>query len=56
VRKAQFEARTGLSWAAAEPAVHQLLNRGLAVEEQGCLVPTELGWRFSNESQALFLP
>ena len=56
VLRSQFEARTGLPWVQAEPAVQELLSRGLAVEEQGRLVPTELGWRFSNESQAIFLP
>ena len=56
VRKSQFEARTGLPWAEAEPAARELIARGLAVEDQDRLVPTELGWRFSNESQAIFLP
>jgi oxygen-independent coproporphyrinogen-3 oxidase len=56
VRKTQFEARTGLPWVEAEPAVRKLIAKGLAVEVQDRLVPTELGWRFSNESQAIFLP
>lgn len=56
VQKSQFEARTGLDWAFVSQRVDELLSRGLAVEEQGRLVPTELGWRFSNESQAIFLP
>jgi coproporphyrinogen III oxidase-like Fe-S oxidoreductase len=56
VRKSQFEARTGLPWSRAEPAVRKLLAGGLAREERELLVPTELGWRFGNESQAIFLP
>lgn len=56
VQKSQFEARTGLDWAFVSQRVDELLSRGLAVEEEGRLVPTELGWRFSNESQAIFLP
>jgi coproporphyrinogen III oxidase-like Fe-S oxidoreductase len=56
VQKSQFEARTGLDWAFVSQRVDELLSRGLAVEEKGRLVPTELGWRFSNESQAIFLP
>ncbi len=56
VQKSQFEARTGLDWAIVSKRVDELLSKGLAVEEKGRLVPTELGWRFSNESQAIFLP
>jgi putative oxygen-independent coproporphyrinogen III oxidase len=56
VRKSQFEARTGLAWDIVAQRVGQLLDRGLLSEEPDWLVPTELGWRFSNESQALFLP
>ena len=56
VQKSQFEARTGLDWAMVSKRVDELLSKGLAVEEKGWLVPTELGWRFSNESQAIFLP
>jgi oxygen-independent coproporphyrinogen-3 oxidase len=56
VRKSQFEARTGLAWDVVAQRVAQLLDRGLLREEQDWLVPTELGWRFSNDAQALFLP
>jgi oxygen-independent coproporphyrinogen-3 oxidase len=56
VRKSHFEARTGLAWDIVAQRVGQLLDRGLLSEEPDWLVPTELGWRFSNESQALFLP
>jgi len=56
IRKSQFEARTGLPWAVVADRVNELLSRGLLTEERGWLIPTELGWRFSSESQALFLP
>jgi oxygen-independent coproporphyrinogen-3 oxidase len=56
VRKAHFAARTGLPWNVVEERVNQLLARGLATDEDGWLRPTELGWRFSNDSQAIFLP
>jgi oxygen-independent coproporphyrinogen-3 oxidase len=56
VRKSQFEPRTGLAWELVAQRVGQLLDRGLLSEQQDWLVPTELGWRFSNESQAVFLP
>ena len=56
VRRSQFEARTGLAWEVVVQRVGQLLDRGLLREEQDWLVPTELGWRFSNDAQAVFLP
>lgn len=56
VCKSQFAARTGLPWSAVEERVGQLLARGLATDEGERLIPTDLGWRFSNESQAIFLP
>jgi oxygen-independent coproporphyrinogen-3 oxidase len=56
VRKALFEARTGLAWAVVADRAAELVARGLAEDQGERLAPTELGWRFSNESQALFLP
>lgn len=56
VRKSQFEGRTGVAWTSVAPRVDALLLKGLAVDEGDWLTPTELGWRFSNESQAIFLP
>jgi len=56
VRKSQFEARTGLAWSFVDERVAELVSRGLVTDENGWLVPTGLGWRFSNESQAIFLP
>ena len=56
VRKDQFGPRTGLGWASVAEPVAQLIAKGLYLEEPNRLVPTELGWRFGNECQALFLP
>jgi putative oxygen-independent coproporphyrinogen III oxidase len=56
VRKSEFEARTGLAWATVAGRAAELVARGLALDEGGSLRPTELGWRFGNESQAVFLP
>jgi coproporphyrinogen III oxidase-like Fe-S oxidoreductase len=56
IQKSLFERRTGLPWATVADRVDELVSRGLAADQEGWLVPTELGWRFSNESQALFLP
>jgi len=51
-----FEPRTGLPWAFAHDAVSEAKERGLLQQQGQRLVPTELGWRFVNEIQALFLP
>ena len=56
VQKSQFERRTGIPWEHAENRVSRLLEKGLLIEQHGRLVPTELGWRFSNDCQAIFLP
>jgi len=56
VRKSEFEARTGLPWPVVAERVGQLRSKGLVTDDGERLVPTELGWRFVNESQALFLP
>lgn len=56
VRIGDFGPRTGLDWSAAEPAVAAAVERGLLERRDGRLVPTDTGWRFVNETQALFLP
>ncbi|MFC1688399.1 radical SAM family heme chaperone HemW [Pseudomonadota bacterium] len=56
VKKSQFEPRTGVSWADVESRVDSAIEKGLLEEENGLLVPTALGWRFTNEIQVLFLP
>jgi oxygen-independent coproporphyrinogen-3 oxidase len=56
VRKDQFEPRTGVAWDEVSGPVSQAIEKGLLKDENGVLAPTDLGWRFSNEIQALFLP
>ena len=56
VRKSQFTARTGIAWELVSGSVNIALERGLLKEENELLEPTELGWRFVNETQAIFLP
>jgi oxygen-independent coproporphyrinogen-3 oxidase len=56
VDKAHFTARTGLSWETVAERVQMAVDRGLLQDEGSRLAPTELGWRFSNETQEIFLP
>ena len=56
VVKEQFETRTGLAWDAVSGRVKEALGKGLLRDGNGVLSPTDLGWRFVNETQALFLP
>ena len=51
-----FEARTGLPWRHAESRVQTAIKKGLLEESDGRLKPTELGWRFVNDIQQIFLP
>ena len=53
---ARFERRTGIPWGEVSGQVAAALEIGLLIEENGNLRPSELGWRFSNETQAIFLP
>ncbi|MFC1720378.1 radical SAM family heme chaperone HemW [Pseudomonadota bacterium] len=56
VLKSQLQPRTGVAWSEVSGRVQIAVEKGLLREENGVLSPTELGWRFSNEIQALFLP
>jgi len=56
VDKKQFSARTGLPWSSVAARAETAVTKGLLEEDERWLRPTELGWRFSNETQALFLP
>lgn len=56
VSKTEFRERTGIAWESVQGRARQAIERGLLKEEGDLLVPTELGWRFVNESQAVFLP
>lgn len=56
VRIQQFEPRTGLPWAEVEGRVTSLIDKGLLVEQGDRLAATEIGWRFVNDMQSVFLP
>ena len=52
-----FESRTGLPWTTVAPAIAAAQSRGLlAPGAGGRWAPTELGQRFLNDLQAMFLP
>ena len=51
-----FSSRTGLPWAAVEPAVRRLMARDLIVEDRGYYRASPLGWRFLNDVLLSFLP
>jgi len=51
-----FSSRTGLPWAAVEPAVRRLIDRELIVEDGGHYRASPLGWRFLNDVLLSFLP
>ena len=52
---ADFEARTGLSMGAAQPALGIASGRGLLQATAEGWRPTDLGSRFLNDLQASFL-
>ena len=56
VKKAQFSVRTGVAWQDVSGRVDAAIDKGLLKEQDGLLMPTDLGWRFVNETQAIFLP
>jgi putative oxygen-independent coproporphyrinogen III oxidase len=56
VLKEQLEPRTGIAWNEVSARVSEAIEKGLLMDESGVLAPTGLGWRFSNEIQAIFLP
>lgn len=51
-----FETRTGGRWEALHPALGIALQRGLLTQQEERCLPTDLGWRFLNDLQTLFLP
>ncbi len=50
-----FTARTGLPWGVVESRVQQAVDKGLLELAQKRLRPTDLGWKFVNDIQQLFL-
>ena len=51
-----FTERTGLPLSTIEPALQQAEQRGWLVRQAGQVVPTERGFDFLSDMQALFLP
>jgi oxygen-independent coproporphyrinogen-3 oxidase len=56
VARDAFESRTGLDWAELEPRLRLGVEKGLLAWCDDGVETTDLGWRFNNETQALFLP
>ena len=56
VLKDQLEPRAGVAWNEVAAKVGVAIEKGLLREDNKLLSPTELGWRFVNELQAIFLP
>ena len=54
--EALFRGRTGLELDTADAAWHAAITRGLLEHVHGRWRATDLGWRFLNDLQALFLP
>ncbi len=51
-----YAARTGLPWDERDPALVEAFARGWLEQKGRRVRPTEQGWRFLNDVQALFLP
>jgi putative oxygen-independent coproporphyrinogen III oxidase len=56
VQKSQLEPRAGVAWSEVAARVEAAIEKGLLRDDNELLSPTDLGWRFSNEIQAIFLP
>jgi len=56
VKMDDFGVRTGLSWKVVESRVQQAVDRGLLEIHHGRVKTTELGWKFVNDIQQMFLP
>jgi putative oxygen-independent coproporphyrinogen III oxidase len=51
-----FSLRTGLPWSVVESRVHKAVEKGLLEVHDKRVCPTDLGWRFVNDTQQIFLP
>ncbi len=56
VPSAYFGERTGMSLADIQGPLREASQRGLLRDDPARLAPTELGWRYLNDLQTLFLP
>lgn len=52
----RFTARTGLPTESIADLIHQASDKGLLEHTNNQLHPTDLGWRFLNDLQGMFLP
>lgn len=50
-----FTERTGLPLSMLDKGIQQGVNKGLLEHLDGCLKPTDLGWRLLNQAMELFL-
>jgi oxygen-independent coproporphyrinogen-3 oxidase len=53
---ADFTRVTSLSWDTVSNRVQEAVERGLVDEIDGQYATSELGWRFLNDTQQIFLP
>jgi len=51
-----FGPRTGLPWSAVQSRVSEAISKGLLEQLDNKLKPTQLGWKFVNDIQQMFLP
>lgn len=51
-----FTSRTGLPWNVVEKRVDRAVEKGLLEIRHARIKPTELGWKFVNDIQQIFLP
>lgn len=52
----RFTERTGLPTTSIAPLIDKAADQQLLAQVNNQLLPTELGWRFMNDLQAIFLP
>ena len=56
IRPEVFSARTGLSWDCVSARIGEVVGKGLLTLQDSRYRHSELGWRFVNDIQAIFLP
>ncbi len=55
-RPEDFTSRTGMAWPEAAETVEEAVRAGLLEQAGNGYRHTPVGWRFTNDVQALFLP
>ena len=51
-----FERHTALPWSEVSDRVLHAIERGLISQNDAGFMASELGWRFLNDTQQIFLP